>query len=373
MRVVMTPAAKDFITPLTMQAVSGNAVHTDLLDTDAEAAMGHIELARWADLILVAPATADFIARYRQGLADDLLSTLCLASDAPVFLAPAMNQAMWRDPATQENVVTLTARGTTFLGPGSGAQACGDTGPGRMLEPLALIDAVESVLDARPLDGLRVMVTAGPTREALDPVRFLSNHSSGKMGYAIAAAAAAAGALTTLISGPVSLVTPERVRRIAVESALEMHDAVMAEINSTDIFIAVAAVADYRPAAVASQKIKKKEEASLSLELVSNPDILMTVSQTAPEVFTVGFAAETQNLIENAREKLARKNLDMVIANDVSDRAIGFESAYNAVTVVGRHFNEELKMASKTRIAEQIIDLVSSRFLEKSASRKQAT
>ncbi|MEL7089747.1 MAG: bifunctional phosphopantothenoylcysteine decarboxylase/phosphopantothenate--cysteine ligase CoaBC, partial [Planctomycetota bacterium] len=297
-QVVMTSGAQQFVTALTFQAVSGKPVRGELFDEEAEAAMGHIELARWADAIVIAPASANTIARIAQGRADDLLTTLCLATDRPVCVAPAMNRLMWSDPATTTNVTTLAERGIALLGPGEGDQACGETGAGRMLEPLAIVNEVAGVLEAHrregPLRGKRVMITAGPTRERLDPVRFLSNRSSGKMGYAIAAAAVEAGADVTLVSGPVHVPTPDGVRRVDVESAQQMFDAVHAEIVDTDIFIATAAVADYRPANVSDAKIKKDGD-SLSLELEPCPDILKSVGHLTSAPFTVGFAAETND------------------------------------------------------------------------------
>lgn len=356
-QVVMTAAAQQFITPLTLQALSGNLVHTDLLDPAAEAAMGHIELARWADLILVAPATADLMARLAQGQADDLLTTLCLASNAPLVLAPAMNQGMWRDPATQANAGTLRARGVTLLGPAEGSQACGDVGPGRMLEPTEIATLVGARFESRLLDGLRVMITAGPTREALDPVRFISNHSSGKMGFALARAAADAGALTTLVAGPVHLATPERVHRVDVESAQQMYDAVMARIDDCDIFIASAAVADYRPAAVAGQKIKKQQE-QMTIALVRNPDIVASVAARAPRPFTVGFAAETQDVARYARDKLERKGLDLIVANDVAAAGIGFNSDDNAVLALWGSGEISFERCSKQQLARELVALI---------------
>ncbi|MDX9873574.1 MAG: bifunctional phosphopantothenoylcysteine decarboxylase/phosphopantothenate--cysteine ligase CoaBC [Spongiibacteraceae bacterium] len=360
-RVVMTPAACEFITPLTLQALSGNPVHLDLLDPAAEAGMGHIELARWADAVLVAPASADFMARLAQGMADDLLTTLCLATAARIALAPAMNQGMWADPATAANVATLRERGIHLFGPAAGAQACGDIGPGRMLEPDQLVTETAALFQSRLLDGVRVTITAGPTREALDPVRYLSNHSSGKMGFALAAAAADAGAITTLIAGPVTLCTPERVQRIDVESAQQMYDAAMQQLASTDIFIAAAAVADYRPAQVAGQKIKKQSE-TLTIELVRNPDIVASVAAARPRPFTVGFAAETDALLDHARDKLERKRLDMLIANDVSVPGIGFNSDDNAVTVLWAQGELALAQCSKRQLATELVALVARHY-----------
>ena len=353
--VVMTDAAREFITPLTLQALSGNPVHTSLLDPEAEAAMGHIELARWADLLLVAPASADFIAKLAHGQADDLLSTLWLACQSKRAIAPAMNQAMWADAATVDNMEALHKRGVAVFGPGAGEQACGDVGLGRMLEPTDLADLAEGEFQGRALDGKRVMITAGPTREAIDPVRYISNHSSGKMGYALAQAAADAGASVLLVSGPVALPCPEGVERIAVNSAQEMHDAVLAEVDQTDLFIGCAAVADYRPAQVIDQKIKKSAE-TLTIELVRNPDIISAVAAAAQRPFTVGFAAETQDVLSYARGKLERKGLDAIIANDVSDSAIGFNSDENEVVLITGESEQALPRMGKRQLATALIE-----------------
>ncbi|QJD71765.1 bifunctional phosphopantothenoylcysteine decarboxylase/phosphopantothenate--cysteine ligase CoaBC [Marinobacterium sp. LSUCC0821] len=357
-RVVLTDAGAEFITPLTLQALSGNPVHQSLLDPEAEQGMGHIELARWADLIIVAPATADFMARLSSGMANDLLTTLCLATDAPIALAPAMNQAMWRDPRTQQNLEALLSQGVNIFGPGSGEQACGDTGPGRMLEPTQIMQACANLIAAGPLEGKRVVITAGPTREALDPVRFISNHSSGKMGYALAEAAAKAGAAVTLISGPVALATPKGVQRVGVESAQEMLDASLIAASAADIFIGAAAVADYRPVMVADQKIKKGAEEVMEILLTKNPDIIATIATLEPRPFMVGFAAETENVIAYARSKLERKGLDLVIANDVSQSDIGFNSDDNEVVVVGAGGEIAMPRASKAALAENLIALI---------------
>jgi phosphopantothenoylcysteine decarboxylase/phosphopantothenate--cysteine ligase len=356
-RVIMTRGAREFITPLTLQALSGNPVHTELLDAEAEQGMGHIELARWADLLLIAPATADLVARLAAGRADDLLTTVALATPAPVLLAPAMNQQMWRDEATSANIATLLARGVTMVGPAAGEQACGDVGPGRMEEPEIIAEAAAARFDTGLLAGRRVVITAGPTREALDPVRYISNHSSGKMGFALARAAAEAGALTTLVSGPVQLATPDRVRRIDVESAEEMLRSCLELLSECDIFIACAAVADYRPDSAASSKIKK-DAAEMTLHLVRNPDILATVAASEQGPFAVGFAAETNDVLGYAREKLARKGLDMIVANDVSDQSIGFNSDLNAATVLWPGGEQVLERASKNTIASQIMALI---------------
>ncbi|HJX18417.1 MAG TPA: bifunctional phosphopantothenoylcysteine decarboxylase/phosphopantothenate--cysteine ligase CoaBC [Acidiferrobacterales bacterium] len=353
-RVVMTDAACEFITELTLQAVSSHPVHRNLLDTQAEAAMGHIELARWADAILVAPASADFLARLAQGRGDDLLTTVCLASAAPLAVAPAMNQQMWRNPATQANVATLRQRGVQVFGPAEGAQACGDVGPGRMLEPTELATLTAGLFETGALDGLNVLITAGPTWEALDPVRGLTNKSSGKMGYAVAEAAAEAGAQVTLISGPVALAAPERITTLRVTSAQEMYDAVHERIGSAAIFIGVAAVADYRPANVAEQKIKKSAE-RLTIELVRNPDILASVAALKPAPFTVGFAAETEHLEAAARAKLAAKGVDLIAANLVGGSEGGFGADENRLLLVDRAGTTELPLASKAQLARTLI------------------
>jgi len=363
-RVVMTPAATEFITPLTMQALSGHQVHLHLLDPEAEAGMGHIELAKWADMILIAPASADFMARLDNGQGNDLLTTICLATESPIVLAPAMNQAMWRDTQTQANAKSLQSKGVQLLGPGIGEQACGDTGPGRMLEPQDIAEQVAEMFDLGLLTGKKVFITAGPTREAMDPVRYISNHSSGKMGYALAEAAIDAGAEVTLISGPVNLPAPQRCKRIMVESAEQMLAASLDKIDQCDIFIASAAVADYRPAAIAEHKMKKGKEEIMELHLVKNPDIVATVANLEKKPFTVGFAAETRDVISYAQGKLVRKNLDLIIANDVSRTDIGFNSDENAVTVVGRHQVEELPQSSKRQLAGQLITLIADHYAQ---------
>jgi phosphopantothenoylcysteine decarboxylase/phosphopantothenate--cysteine ligase len=357
-QVVMTPAAQEFITPLTLQALSGNPVHTQLLDPEAEAGMGHIQLARWADLVLIAPASADFMARLTQGMGNDLLTSICLATAAPIALAPAMNQGMWRNQATQTNLDLLIERKIHIFGPADGGQACGDIGPGRMLEPLQLVDAAASLFATGSLAGKTLVITAGPTREAIDPVRYLSNHSSGKMGYALAEAAAEAGAKTILISGPTQLKTPPRVQRIDVTSAQQMFDASMAAADSCDVFIAAAAVADYRPAQVAPQKLKKGADESITLTLVKNPDIVASVAALPKRPFTVGFAAESENLLDYGRAKLVHKKLDLVIANNISDSRIGFNSDDNAVTVIDEHSSHELSQRSKQQLARELIALI---------------
>ena len=360
-RVAMTDGACEFITPLTLQALSGNPVHTQLLDTDAEAGMGHIELARWTDALLIAPASADFIARLAQGRANDLLGAICLACEAPVAVAPAMNKHMWSNPATQANVVTLQSRNIAIYGPGAGEQACGDVGAGRMLEPAQLVELLSGTFQNNALSGIRLMVTAGPTWEAIDPVRFIGNRSSGKMGFAIAQAAQEAGAHTVLISGPVHLPTPTDVERHDVRSALEMREAVMRFAPHCDIFIATAAVADYRPKSVAAQKIKKDSEA-LTIELVKNPDILAQVSRQFPDIFTVGFAAETHDLEQYAKAKMQAKSLRMIAANRVDSNNLGFESDDNALSVFWKDGGKELPQARKSVLARQLIELVAARY-----------
>lgn len=359
-RVVMTRSAREFVTPLTFAALSGNPVRTELLDGGEEAVMGHIELARWSDVILVAPASANFLARLAHGLADDLLAALCLAADAPVVVAPAMNRQMWANAATQANIGILEQRGVTRLGPAEGEQACGEFGPGRMLEPADIVQGLASRFAGGALTGLHVMVTAGPTREPIDPVRFISNRSSGRMGYAIARAAVEAGAEVTLISGPVALPPPELVRCVSVGTAAQMRTAVLAGIEAADIFIAAAAVADYRSSDVAGRKIKKSE-ASLELALERNPDILGEVAARPRPPFTVGFAAETEQLRDHALEKLARKRLDMVAANDVSDDQ-GFDCDDNALEVFWPGGGASLQRAGKEKLARRLVALVADRF-----------
>ncbi len=362
-RVVMTKGAQEFITPLTMQALSGNPVHTDLLDPKAEAAMGHIELSRWADLILIAPASANFLSKLAMGEGSDLLSTLCLATQSEIALAPAMNQGMWLNDSTQENIRVLKTRGCPVFGPASGGQACGDVGPGRMLEPQEVVDNVSRLFPSEVLAGRKVVITAGPTRESIDPVRYISNHSSGKMGYAIAEAAVEAGAQTVLISGPVNITRPERVKSFTVNSALEMHEAVIRETADADIFIGAAAVADYRPKEVATEKIKKGESNQMSLVMVKNPDIIASVTEKKPEIFAVGFAAETENLRVHAERKLQAKRLNMIVANDVSDKTIGFNSDVNEVTIIEKGKSEVLSLRSKSQLARDIVRLIAQRLV----------
>lgn len=366
-RVVLTPAAEAFVTPLTLQAISGNAVSTSLLDPQAELAMGHIELAKWADLIVIAPASADFIARLRMGMGNDLLSTLCLATASPILLAPAMNQQMYKQLAVQENITTLIFRGIQFIGPNSGFQACGDVGAGRMSEPEEIYQAVLAHFsNNQDLQGLNVTITAGPTREAIDPVRYISNHSSGKMGYAIANAFAERGAKVTLISGPVNLPTPTNVERINVESAVEMELQAVKFAQKSAIFIGCAAVADYRMAAVSDQKIKKTDaNDELTLKLVKNPDIIANVAHlTENRPFVVGFAAETQNVAEYAKSKLERKNLDMICANDVSGGQV-FGQDQNALHLFWKKGEKKLPLADKSKLAESLVQEIVEQFQAK--------
>ncbi|HXI77369.1 MAG TPA: bifunctional phosphopantothenoylcysteine decarboxylase/phosphopantothenate--cysteine ligase CoaBC [Steroidobacteraceae bacterium] len=360
-QVVMTDAAQRFVSPMTFQAVSGRPTRSDLWDGAAEAAMGHIELARWAQLVLIAPASADFIARLAGGRADDLLATLCLATEAPIALAPAMNRVMWANKSTQANVETLISRGIRFLGPASGNQACGEVGLGRMWEPVKL---AESLLEPPPnaglLAGLNILITAGPTRERLDPVRYLTNRSSGKMGFAVAAAAREAGAHVTIVTGPVQLPTPVGITRINVESARDMYAAVHRQVADTDVFIAAAAVADFQPVSVAKHKIKKQGVA-VKLELEPAPDIIKSVADMAKRPFVVGFAAETDNVEDNARSKLKRKKLDMIAANQVGD-GIAFDCEDNALTVIWPGGKVEVARGPKIDVARQLIALIASRL-----------
>ena len=363
-RVVMTSGAMEFITPLTLQALSGNPVHHALLDPEAEAGMGHIELAKWADLLLIAPASANFIARLSQGLGDDLLTTVCLATEAPMALVPAMNQAMWKDGTTQQNIERLKnvkGKSLHIFGPDAGEQACGDVGPGRMLDPDLIAAHCADLFESGLLAGINLVVTAGPTREALDPVRYISNHSSGKMGYAIAEAAREAGARVTLITGPVNISAPERVNVERVSSAREMLETSLEQLPECQIFIAAAAVADYRPLNIANQKIKKSGD-TIELKMVKNPDVVATIAQHEQRPFTVGFAAETQDVEDYARGKLEKKNLDMIVANDVSRTDIGFNSDENAATAIWPEGQQAFAAMSKTTLARQLIDLIAHRY-----------
>jgi phosphopantothenoylcysteine decarboxylase/phosphopantothenate--cysteine ligase len=360
-QVVMSRSAQQFVAPLTFQAVSGKPVRTDLWDEGAEAAMGHIELARWADEILVAPATAEFIARLAHGFAGDLLTTIALATTAPITIAPAMNRVMWANPATQANVKLLKERGIRVLGPASGEQACGEVGVGRMLEPNDI--AAELFVDAptnTALQGLKVVVSAGPTRERIDPVRFISNRSSGKMGYAVAEAARDAGAKVVLVSGPVQIPAPRGIERIDVESAEQMLHAVEEAVADADIFISAAAVSDYRCAQIAGEKIKKTSD-TMTLALSRAPDVLATIGRSGKRLFLVGFAAETENVERNALTKLSSKNLDMIAANKVGD-GLGFDKDDNALTVYWRDGKRELSLTSKAALARQLVELIAERY-----------
>lgn len=369
-QVVMTAGAHAFITPLTLQALSGRPVRDSLLDPAAEAGMGHIELARWADVILIAPASANSIAKLAAGMADDLLSTLCLASRVPIAIAPAMNQQMWQAPATIENIRTLQRRSVQIWGPAEGEQACGEIGPGRMLEPLVLCQALDQhfTLKLKKADfaGKTVLITAGPTRENIDPVRYLSNYSSGKMGYALAERVRDRGARVILVSGPVRLTAPAGVTVLAVESALQMRDAVMAHVSETDIMIGAAAVADFRPEHVETQKIKKGMATSMQLHLVKNPDIIAEASKHLERPFTVGFAAETHNQEEYANKKLIEKELDMIAMNDVSRQDIGFNSDENSLRVLWSEGERVIEKASKLAVADQLLDNIKDHYEAKS-------
>jgi phosphopantothenoylcysteine decarboxylase/phosphopantothenate--cysteine ligase len=371
-QVIMSRGAQQFVTPLTFQAVSGKPVRTDLWDESAEAAMGHIELARWADEILIAPATADFIARLAHGFADDLLTTVALATSAPIVLAPAMNRLMWANPATQANIKLLKERGIRILGPASGEQACGEIGPGRMLEPTEIAaELFVSAPASSALKGLKVVVTAGPTRERIDPVRFISNRSSGKMGYAVAEAARDAGAEVILVSGPVQIAPPRGIQRIDVESAEQMLDAVQQAIGDADIFIAAAAVSDYRCGEIACEKIKKTSD-TMTLALSRAPDVLATVGKSASPPFLVGFAAETENVERNALAKLTGKNLDMIAANKVGD-GLAFDKDDNALTLYWPGGKHELSLSSKSALARQLIEIIAERYRGRDSNRTPST
>ncbi|EKY3118297.1 bifunctional phosphopantothenoylcysteine decarboxylase/phosphopantothenate--cysteine ligase CoaBC [Cronobacter turicensis] len=365
-RVAMTEAAKAFITPLSLQAVSGYPVSDSLLDPAAEAAMGHIELGKWADLVILAPATADLIARVAAGMANDLVTTICLATQSPVAVVPAMNQQMYRNIATQQNIEQLASRGLRIWGPDSGSQACGDVGPGRMLDPLEIVElAANHFAPVNDLQHLNIMITAGPTRERLDPVRYITNDSSGKMGFAIAAAASARGARVTLVAGPVALATPPGVERIDVGSALEMEAAVQQRAQQQQIFIGCAAVADYRAETISSEKIKKQGD-ELTLKMVKNPDIVAGVaalSQNRP--YVVGFAAETNNVEEYARQKRLRKNLDLICANDVSQAGHGFNSDTNALHLFWQEGEKVLPLERKALLGQRLLDEIVTRYDEK--------
>ena len=362
-RVVMTRSAEEFITPLTLQALSGNRVSTELLDAEAEAAMGHIELAKWADGILIAPATANTIARLSSGRGDDLLSTVTLAFDGPISVAPAMNQAMWRDERTQENLKKLIDQDFGICGPGSGEQACGDVGLGRMLEPIDILDMFSLSFNEGTLSGKKILITAGPTQEPIDPVRFITNRSSGKMGYSLVEAALESGANVTLISGPVNIEPPSNCNFVSIKTAEEMYEAVMHHISGMDVYIGTAAVSDYSPAKASDSKIKKDGSSSpMVLELKENQDILKSVSELEQRPFVVGFAAETNDLIKNAEKKLSNKNLDLIIANDVSNKDIGFDSDDNEVTLITEKEKHHIERQNKRKVSKKIIDFISGRI-----------
>ncbi|MDA9867071.1 bifunctional phosphopantothenoylcysteine decarboxylase/phosphopantothenate--cysteine ligase CoaBC [Gammaproteobacteria bacterium] len=357
-RVIMTESAKEFITPLTLQAVSGNEIHDSLLDVKAESAMGHIELAKWADIILIAPCTAESLAKITHGRADDLMGSVILASKAPTFIAPAMNTTMWLNKSTQENFQTLVSRGINFIGPDEGEQACGDVGPGRLVEPEKIIELIKSDLHKGPLSGKTITITAGPTREQIDPVRYISNNSSGKMGYALADAARLQGANVNLVSGPVSLTANKGINLFKINSADEMLNKVFECMESSDIFISCAAVADFKPTNYSNTKIKKEDSENLEINLQKNHDILSEVSKRHSSAYIVGFAAETSNVNDNANKKLNSKNLNMIISNDVSDKSIGFDSDDNEVHVITKNETIFLKKNKKIKIAREILNII---------------
>ena len=362
-RVVMTKSAIEFITPLTMQALSRNPVHTELLDETAERSMSHIELARWADILIVAPTSANLVAKLAHGRSDNLLTAICLATSSDILLAPAMNHQMWMNLATQKNLSELISRGYYIATPEDGEQACGETGPGRMAEPSQIISLANTLFQSGLLSGTRILVTAGPTREPLDPVRYLTNYSSGKMGFALAEAACFAGAKVTIVTGPVNLQTPEHVARCDVETAQEMLETCLELLSCVDIFIGCAAVSDYRPKHRALQKIKKDHD-TLNLEMIRNPDIVSNITAKSEQIFCVGFAAETHDVIGNARQKFLTKKLDLLVANDVSNSEIGFDSDLNEVLLLWQEGEERLQQASKVIIAKQIINRLSTLYLE---------
>lgn len=366
-RVVMTDSAKAFVSPMTFQALSGHEVRSELLDPQAERAMGHIELARWADCLVVAPASANCLAKFAQGIADDLLSTLYLVSQTPVMLCPAMNRSMWAHPATQANRTLLEQRGVMIVGPEDGEQACGEYGLGRMSEPETIIETIRLQEIARVLAGRSVLITAGPTREAIDPVRYLSNRSSGTMGYALARAAAVAGAHVTLISGPTALPPPLGVVLYRVNSAKEMQRAVAEVLQTGMIFIAAAAVSDYRVDSPSNEKIKKSSKDTLTLQLSRNPDILSMVSASKKAAYLVGFAAETTDVIQHAKAKLQAKQLNLVVANQVGE-GYGFEQAWNQVTILSNQDTIALPLMHKTRLAARIIAILAAN-LQNNASK----
>ena len=363
-KVLMTKSAQEFITPLTMQALSGEKVHTDLLSTEAEAAMGHIELAKWCDLIVIAPCSANSLSKIAEGRGDDLLSAVCLATESKIFIAPAMNQAMWKDKRTQKNLSKSIKAGLNVIGPASGEQACGDVGDGRMTEPADIVSEVEKTLEKGLLTGKKVIITAGPTQEMIDPVRYISNKSSGKMGFSLAEEVKNQGALVTLISGPVNLKTPEKVKRHDVLSADEMKLKVEELIEDCDIFIAAAAVSDFKPKEIYKNKIKKnKSEKHLNLKMDKNSDILKVISEKNLNLKIVGFAAETENLLSNAKKKLSQKKLDLIVANDVSKKDIGFDSDENEVTLITKKEQKKIKKASKKIVSKKIVEFIASRVV----------
>ena len=358
-RVLMTKAAQEFITPLTMQALSGNQVHADLLDIEAEAAMGHIELAKWSDAILIAPCSANSISRLAAGKGDDLMTAVCLAAECKIYFAPAMNQAMWADSRTQKNYQILKKNNFISIGPNSGEQACGDEGYGRMSEPKEIVSEVATNFSEGLLAGKKILITAGPTREKIDPVRYISNRSSGKMGFSIAEAARDEGGLVSLISGPVSLKTPDEIKRINVESADEMFNEVNKVVNNFDFFISTAAVADFKPEKIENQKIKKEKKSNnLSMELIENKDILKSISLKKGDLKVIGFAAETQDVVKNAKKKLNEKKLDLIIANDVSDSSIGFDSDENEVYLITKKIEKKIEKISKKKLSRTIIEFI---------------
>jgi len=363
-RVLMTQGAQEFITPLTMQALSGDKVHTDLLSTEAEAAMGHIELAKWSDLIVVAPCSANSLSKLAEGRGDDLFSAVCLASESDLFVAPAMNQAMWKDMRTQKNLKRIIKFGAKIIGPASGEQACGDIGEGRMTEPKDIFSEIENEIECGLLTGRKVLITAGPTQEMIDPVRFISNKSSGKMGFSLAEEIKNQGAVVTLISGPVNLETPDKVKRFDVQSAKEMQSKVEELIEDYDIFISAAAVADFKPKKYEQKKIKKGSEVGqMKIELDKNFDILKTVTDKKLNLKTIGFAAETDDLINNAEKKLVEKNLDLIVANDVSDQSIGFDSDENEVTLITKLEKKVIKKTSKKNVSKKIVEFIAHKVI----------
>ncbi|MFL2731466.1 MAG: bifunctional phosphopantothenoylcysteine decarboxylase/phosphopantothenate--cysteine ligase CoaBC [SAR86 cluster bacterium] len=355
-RIIMTESSKEFITPLTLQAVSGNQIHDSLLDEKAEAGMGHIELAKWADILLVAPCTAETLSKINQGRADDLLGTVILATKANIFIAPAMNMNMWLDPTTQSNYEQLQSKKVFFIGPDIGDQACGDVGPGRLVEPEKILNEISNSINTGELSGKTVNITAGPTREKLDPVRYISNNSSGKMGYALAQAAIEAGANVNLISGPVTLEVNKNINLIKINTAKEMLDQVLKVMKDDDLFIGCAAVSDYRPKNYSVEKLKKNSKEIFNLKLEKNDDILSNVSKNYPNSFVVGFAAETENIEENSRKKLTEKNLNMIISNDVSNKSIGFDSDDNEVTIYTENEKILIEKDTKFKVAQKIIN-----------------